>query len=344
MKQQDFIRDTEAMGDSGIVVANAKKRRLDLFARLVCLVIAFICWIYFINMNDDDFTAEIKVNLEVVGKEALRSETGQMVYGLDTQEVTIVVKGTNRDIKKYSATDYKVVVDVSTITGSGKHLLEVTPQIPEDTGLKLSVESISPQNVVIYSDVVVTEDIPFEAVNAGIKVNDAYNLGEIIQSSSNVSITGPKAIVDTIEKAQFRISSPEYFYTSTTYSGFKLDLYDRNGENVPYDSSIITYSTSDIKVTVPIYTVNALPISVLWNGEAIDTDKYIVTVTPVDGIKIVGDPTSVSAMKNIEINLNDEQMASGTVNWPVWDIPIVSGLTFAEDAPTYIEITIQEKE
>ncbi len=327
MKQQDFIRDPDGKGDDSIVIGTAKRRKLDLIARLICLLFAFVLWIYFVNINDDGVTAEIKVTLEVVGKDTLKNETGQMVYGLDTQEVTIVVKGTNRDIKKYSSADYKVTVDVSKISGSGKHIMEVTPILPGDSSVKLSVESVFPQNVIIYSDEVNTREVPLEVLNVGI--DTPYTIGNITKSTDKVAITGPRAIVESIEKAQFRISETTPFHTSTTYSGFKLDFCDANGEYVPYDDSIITYSTSEIKVEVPIYTQKDVGISVLSSGAPIDTSKYTVTVDPLS-ISIIGDPTRLLAdtMKDykIPIVLTPEEIESGTAVRIITDSDLPTGI------------------
>ena len=340
MKQHDFIKDSDTNGKDSIVIAQAKRRRLDLVARLICLVFAFVFWIYFVNMNDDDVTAEIKVTLDIVGKETLKAETGQMVYGLDTQEVTIVVKGTNRDIKKYSASDYKVRVDVSDISGSGKHTLEVVPVIPEDTGIKLSVESIQPQNVIIYSDYVSTKEVALEVEN--VEITTPYTLGEITLSTDKVRVSGPKAILDTIQKAKFRISESTPFHTSTTYTGFKLDFCDANGEYVPYDETIITYSTSDIRVEVPIYTQKPASVSVLVDGVALDSEVYLVD--PLIAT-IVGDPTLLLSddMKSFKIELNvtkEELEAGGVITRVVSASTLPKGITFEDGDSITVNITV----
>ncbi len=339
MKQHDFIKDSDANGGDGIAIAHAKKRKLDLIPRLVCLLFAFVLWIYFVNMNDDDVTAEIKVTLDVVGKDTLKSETGQMVYGLDTQEITLVIKGTNRDIKKYSSADYKVTVDVSGISSSGKHTLDVTPELPDTTGLKLSVQSIQPQNVVIYSDYVVTKDVNFEVENVGITT--PYTLGEITKSADKVQVTGPAAILSTIEKARFRISETTPFHTSTTYTGFKLDFYDNNGEYVPYDDSLITYSTSDMRVKVSILTHKDMGIELHVDGVALNENQYTVrTDTPVS---VSGDPTLLlSSLKDykIPINITAEELASGVIVKSIVKSDLPEGIILDAGESIQIIITI----
>ncbi len=317
MKQHDFIQDSETNGDDGVVIAHAKKRKLDLIAMLVCLLFAFVMWIYFVNINDDNVTAEIKVKLDVVGSETLKNETGQMVYGLDTQEVTIVVKGTNRDIKKFSSSDYKVTVDVSSISGSGKHILDVQPSLPAaDTGVKLSIESILPQNVIIYSDVVVTESIDFEVINTGLKIEDGYVLGNITKNTDKIQITGPKALIHSISeggKAQLRLSEASALSQSREYTDFKLDFCDKNGEYMPYDDTVITYSTSDIKVVVPVYPKKEVDLLVYCDGENA-TDKYDIKINskPVYMIEIAGEKQNLLSFGgNVRITITASDFVNG---------------------------------
>ena len=183
MKQHDFIKDPD--GDD-IVISDVKKRKLDIVPRIICLIVAVIIWIYFVNINDSSVTATFKVKLDVYGTDTLKNNSGQMLYGLDTQEVTITVKGTNRDLKKYSAKDYSACIDVGSVTSSGKHSMEIIPIFPEDASLSLSVVSMEPQNVTFYTDLVETKTVNFEAVKGG-EVTTPYHL-DVIQNNTSIDI------------------------------------------------------------------------------------------------------------------------------------------------------------
>ena len=79
--------------------------------------------------------------------------------------------------------------------------------------------------------------------------------------------------------------------------GFSLDFCDRNGEYIIYDESIITYTTSDIKVTVPVYLEKSLSLSLISDGVIVN-DQYNVSIEidgkPSEAISIVGEPTRMS--------------------------------------------------
>lgn len=331
MKQHDFIKDPD--GDD-IVISDVKKRKLDIVPRIICLVVAAIIWIYFVNINDSSVTATFKVKLDVYGTETLKNMSGQMLYGLDTQEVTITVKGTNRDLKKYSALDYSASIDVSSITSSGKHSMEIKPVFPEDGALSLSVVSIEPQNVTFYTDFVETKTVNFEAIKGG-EVTTPYHL-DVIQNKTSIDITGPKSMLDKIETARYSIKSGDY-HTSTKFSGFKVDLYDVNGDIVPYDERNITYSTDNIIVELAISTESTMGIE-LYVEEKLASENIKFTH---NDIVIVGDPTVIlsDAIKNskIKVNVKQSDIDAGQVSVRVNSEDLPSGVMLKED---YVDVVI----
>lgn len=331
MKQHDFIKDPD--GDD-IVISDVKKRKLDIVPRIICLIIAAVIWIYFVNINDSSITATFKVKLNVFGADTLKNNSGQMLYGLDTQEVTITVKGTNRDLKKYSATDYSASIDVSSVTSSGKHSMEITPVFPEDIAQSLSVISIEPQNVTFYTDIVETKTVNFEAVKGG-EVTTPYHI-DIVQNRTTVDITGPKSMLDKIVTARYSIKSGDY-HTSTKFSGFKLELYDANNDVVPYDEKNISYTTDNMIVELAVTTESTIGIELFVNEEPVGDG---VTFTYND-IVIIGDPTVIlsDSIKNskIKVNVKQSDIDFGKVTVRIRSEDLPGGVMLKED---YVDVVI----
>ena len=331
MKQHDFIKDPDV---DDIVISDVKKRKLDIVPRIICLIFAAIVWIYFVNINDSSVTATFKVKLDVYGTDTLKNSSGQMLYGLDTQEVTITVKGTNRDLKRYSATDYSARIDVGSVTGSGKHSMEIVPVFPDDSALNLAIVSVEPQNVTFYTDLVETKTVSFEAVKGG-EVTTPYHL-DVIQNKSSIDITGPKSLIDNVQVAKYSIKSGDY-HTSTKFSGFKLDLYDANGDIVPYDERNVTYSTDNIIVELAIKTESTMGIDLYIDGSKSPEN---IKFTHND-IIIVGDPTVILSdlikNSNIKVDVKQSDIDSGqvTVRIKSEDLPV--GVMLKED---YVDVVI----
>ena len=326
MKQNDFIKDSDS---DEIIISDVKKRKLDIVPRIICLIFAIIVWIYFVNINDSSITATFKVKLDVSGTDSLKNNSGQIMYGLETQEVTITVKGTNRDLKKYSAS-----IDVSAITSSGKHSMEIVPVLPGNSALSLSVVSVEPQNITFYTDLEETKTVKFEAVKGG-EVTTPYQL-DIRQNKTTVDITGPKSILDKIESAKYSISGGDY-HTSVKFSGFKLEFFDVNNDSVAIDDKIISYSTDNMIVQLAVTTQSVMGIELYVDGEITDPSNYAF-----NEIAIIGDPTVIlsDSIKNkkIKIDVISSEIENGRVVKRVTSDDLPAGVMLIED---YVDIEIK---
>lgn len=296
MRQNDFIRERNENGEEIITVANHSKYKLDLWPRLTCLLLALIFWLYVVNINDTDVSATITVKLDISGVGELTENTGLLVYGMQKTEVTLVVKGSNRDIKKYSNADYGAFLDVSSINSSGKHTVEVKPVIPP--GSSLSVVTVEPQNITLYADERVSKVIPLNVITGNITTVSAYEY-TITKSADNMQISGPKSIVDNISSALYRLEGE--FYSSKSFTGFSVDFLDSNGDYVMHDNSGITYSTADITVRMNVVAQKSVPIVVEVSGNGSQLEYTLSQ----NYVSILGDPNALAQISEYSIHLTN---------------------------------------
>lgn len=302
MKQFDFIKDPEKGGDDSVSLEHTPKRKLDLGPRLVCLVIAVFIWIYMVNLNDTDVTSTLTLKIDVVGTEALRSDDNMLIYGMDKNTVTITVKGSNRDLKKYTEVDYRATVDVSGIGKAGKHTLPVDIKTPSGSSITL-VNSESP-SVTLYSDINMTKSVAFEVAEGTVIKAPAYTYG-IEKSSDFVEISGPQSIIEIIETAMYRIEGE--FYSSKSFSGFSLLFADKNGDYVVSDYGVISYSTNDLTVKVNVTSQRSVPIVV----EVLGIGKDLKVSSDVNMVTLVGDPTLLAQLSEYKITLSEAYVGRG---------------------------------
>lgn len=199
MKRVDFMRDPDNNGNESITIERTSKRKIDIFPRIICLLFALGIWVYMFNMNDADTTEEITLRIELSGESVLHEE-GIMVYGFDERSVTVTVKGTNRDLKRFVESDYKAIVDVIGITEAKVNNLPITIKVPANSSI--TVVSTTPGNVPIISDFVEEKTIgnigvAFGAVSEG-AFGGELNVGEI-------AVSGPREIVTKIARVEFII-------------------------------------------------------------------------------------------------------------------------------------------
>ena len=253
MKQYDFRRNSD--GTTGeITVEHTPKRKLDLLPRIICLLAAIGIWIFMVNMNDPNATETMTLKLSIVGDLVAEDGTPLTVLGMDKTEVTIQVKGTNRDLKSHTAGDYRAVVDVSGVKKSGEITIPVKITTPANSTIKLDTQDVVDVTVTvdlvaekeITLDVKFAEDsLPVEGLEYEIGVDvDGVDLTTI---GNKIKIKGPKSVVDHITSATYTVvhgeQSNKYFAVVPTYA---TDLVD------PIDTSRVI--CSDITVTVKVIT------------------------------------------------------------------------------------------
>ena len=152
MKQYDFVSDVDENGKESVSVAFAPKRKkIDVVPMIICFFIALLIWIYMINLNDTGMTATMTLPVTIEGVDELRANENMMIYGVDKTDVVITVKGSNRDLKKYTKADYRASVNVSDIDESGRHSLPINIIVPD--GSTVTVDIASPAAITLLSDV-----------------------------------------------------------------------------------------------------------------------------------------------------------------------------------------------
>jgi hypothetical protein len=255
-----------------------------------------------------------------------------MIYGVDKTDVVITVKGSNRDLKKYTKADYRASVNVSDIDESGRHSLPINIIVPD--GSTVTVDIASPAAITLYTDISETKVVPFDYIRGNWITNPSYEYS-IEKSTDYIEITGPKMILDTIEGAKFRLPDERYD-NSRSFSGFQLSFNDKNGDYISYDNSAITYSTSSVFVKVNVTAQKMIPVVVRVLGAG----SNLVAKPSSEVVFIKGDPLLLSQVEEYSINLLEASVGS-TIEKTITSDDLPEGVT-VENEGSSITITFEK--
>ncbi len=287
MKQYEFMKDNDENGNDSVSVSYKPKSRLDLLPRLFCLIIALIVWLWMVNFNDTDVKETMVLKIEYIGLEALSDEQ-MMIYGMDKNEITITVKGSNRDIRKHDPEEYKATVDVTGIKETGQHTLPLTVKIPED--INVTVES-DPMNISLIADKILEKDITFDARSLGLYSEPGISFSHIVaQSTNTVSVKGPEQILNMIYSARLNFDG-SYVATEDTriFTDFPLTFLDSNGFEVVDTYNSVQYSTSNIMVQAEAVAHKKINLKV----EIMSQEGALIPKLSTDSIEVWGIPTEI---------------------------------------------------
>ena len=328
MKQYQFMKDVDENGEQTVNVAYKPRRRFNLVASLVCLIGAIAIWLAVVNINETDVTETMVLKITYEGVEELEARN-MMIYGMDKTEVTVTVKGSNRDIKKHAVEDYSVVVDVSDLITTGSYILPLEIKIPDDS--KVTVAPDSSLNVSLFCDVAAEKTVPFDVL-----VSTVQDITfESVQSHAEIVIRGPQKVLNDIESARFNADgnfAPKE--DAKVYTDFQLVFLDKNYKEVE-DGQSVEYSTNGMSVAVSAIARKKVTVDVDVSGVGHDLSWELST----DTIEIFGAPSVIGNAGGYTIKL--PTATEGKVKYELTSDKLPEGVSVKENV--VITITFEKK-
>lgn len=303
------MKDPEGGANDPITVEHTPKKKLDLFPRIVCLLVALGIWIFMVNMNDPNSSETFTLKLDLVGATNIVSEDGTplTVVGMDKSEVTITVKGTNRDLKSFAKGEYRATVDVSAVKKTGDITIPVKITTPAGSSINLVSSDIT--EVTLSIDLVTEKDIPFSVFFAedsvpaeGVEYEVQVLVGgnDISTLDNKIRIKGPKSVVDHITGATYTVKHGEqtnsYLSILPTYTVDSAD---------PIDTSRVI--CSDISVAVKAFSERTKTIELV---EVRDVFEYVISSETTE-ITVKGDPKFLDSVDKIVLLIPTVEFIEG---------------------------------
>ncbi len=284
-------------------------------AMLVSLLIAFGLWVYVITTVSPG-SEETYYNVPVaLQNESVLTERGLMITSLNDPSLTLRLSGNRTDLTKLNSANITVVSDLSKIYQAGKHKLSYDISYPGDVpDNAITVLSHEPDTVTL-----VVEKRISKAVEVQIQYSGSVASGficdkeNIVLDYDKVTVTGPKSVVDRIDRAQVKVELAGK--RESINDVFTYVLCDAEGEAV--ESELLETDVEQLQLSLKIQRVKEvdLQLTVVDGGGATQQTSQI-TVTP-EKIRISGSDNLLASIDSITL---------GTVN--LGELPEDTELTF----------------
>lgn len=307
-----------------------KSHTLDIVALVLCLIAAFLIWLFVANSNRAIIERTIIVTVDA--KSQVEDDTGlSIISGLDTTDysqfkVTLKVSGTQSTLDKYSDDDYIIRVQTDPIKegGTGKYTLRFSdPVLPDES---LTLNSMEPAYFDVFVDKLIEKQVKVTASvsEGGISdgMLDIYPVQLVNDKNiplEKVTIRGPKSTIDTIAKVDVKVSVANYS-KSTVVKSRTFEFFDAYGVEYKNDNNYITVTPSEIDVNLVInYSNRAVTISPKFE-EPTDLDEYKYRVD----FSFVGNANTVVHMSGDSILFPPDDR----IDYELGDIMEKAGTTF----------------
>lgn len=273
------------------------------FWMIVSLLCSLVMWAYISSLDTTDKEIAFSgISVEFRGQEELLADRSLSIASVDTETVSIVVRGERSNITKLKSSDIKAVIDVSNITQPNEmtwaYRLEFPDYVdPNDiTVVRKSPEAI---NFTVVRNAKKTVEVKgsFEGTIA-----EGCVAEEFVFEPGFIVIEGPEASIEKIDHAWVTFGKDQII-DSTYVEESDYTLMDAGGKPCSRDGLML--SAEKVTATQPILKSKEVPLRVnLISGGGITAANCTVSIDP-QTIKIAGDSRIVDDLEFIEIGTID---------------------------------------
>ncbi len=204
----------------------------------------------------------------------------------------------------------------------------------------VEAEISTPSSFQIVLDEVITKEVPVTIQVDGTP-STGYMYDDPEGEQDSVSVTGPKTVVNQIRKATAVVPAEDSTgLTKTTSVLASFTFLDE--KNQPVDQTHLTSEPNDYSVTIPVYAVAKLPLTInLISSDTVDKNSVKATIDPQE-IAVYGAEEVIS--KLTAISLGDLQLSTVSLDEddPITiPIELPAGVTRVQGEATSAKVTIQ---
>lgn len=234
--------------------------------KLVSLVLAVFLWnSVIINTDPEVSRTTDAIPITIIGEAQLADKglaiaTESEEY-LQSVKVTVLMTRSQAKLFDPSDNDINVTLDLNKITETGEQVLKVSVYSNEVT-----IDRVVPESFTVVVDEKESKIVPIEVDVTG-NLPEGYFEGEMSIEPTSVQVTGPRSVVDTVDRAVFSIDLTDR--TSSILVPKEIQLIDAAG-------NVIETDTLTTNVGSAMFEMGIQPrkeIQILWENCVSGTDK-----------------------------------------------------------------------
>lgn len=269
-------------------------------AKLVCLLIAIVLWIYVMDSENPDWEETFEnIPITLINTDDIEIDNGLTIYSGYSNTINITVRGRKNEISGITAEDFNVTADVKSIKSVGEYTLPVAVTIDKDA----AIVSRSVESVTVLVDKKETRTLDVKTKYGELIIESEYSLGDPELSVETITVTGPSRYLSDIDYAEATIPDLGRVTSSlTVYANVKL--IDKDGSVVT--NPFVSTTHTEISVKVPVYAYKEVPLSVKYKYGYFNDENSSVTLSQ-NSVYVKGDAALVTSLDTIVVTTIDEK-------------------------------------
>ncbi|MEG2930726.1 MAG: CdaR family protein [Ruthenibacterium sp.] len=268
---------------------------------ILSIVLAVFTWMVVITVVSPESTRSIPIPVDFAYNEAVYVSQGLSIVEKPSQTVTVYLKGDGSVLGSLSQNDILVYPDYSIVKGAGTYTLKL--EAKNANSKKFDITGASGTYVELVFDKLATQKFSV-AVNAtGIQPADGYYMDLPLVSPVEVTLTGPEKSMSRVEKVVANVELAEERTESAIVTA-KLQYLDKDGKTV--EDPDIKADSDQVEVTIPIYKIKELPLTVEYTSVPTGFDPAVLKATLSEKtIRVAGPAAQLDGMTSISAGIVD---------------------------------------
>ncbi len=308
-----------------------------IFWLIASFLISLSVWVYVTSVETVQSTKTFRnVQVEIVGEETLLNSRNMVLTDVDTNTVTVEIRGPRRVVNALESEDLVAQVDVSKLTQAAYTSLNYTIVYPTGTERRdLTIVSRSQDSINFMVSKLASKQVPVLGGFEG-RIASGYTAETPVFEPSIITVSGPEVYLKNVHHAYVTFGADQT--VESTYSveaGYEL----QDSSYEPCSTTEISAEPATIQATLPILAMKEVPLTVsIVEGAGASEANTRITVEP-KSITLAGDSAILSEINQISLGTVD--LTEFTSDFAAtYSIPVPNGLMNITGA-TEAKVTIQ---
>ena len=281
-----------------------KKRKItdNIPLKIMSVAVAVVLWLIVVNIDNPIGTNYYTINdVELINKEYVESSDtiGKMCMPEQNQDsIKIAITASKKIRDKIKVTDISAVADlqqaVSLDTNPVMVPITVTCSVP---GVSSNDIKVTPQNLSVNLDEKETQEFVVNVSRGDTKPGKDYEVGSLTANPEKVRITGPKTLVNKIDKVNATIELDGNIQDFT--QDVNLTIIDKNQEALSDSemNSLRIENNAKVVVTARLWKIRqGVGISASYVGTPADGYEVGSVKTVPDTISVAGSTEGLESL------------------------------------------------
>ena len=281
-----------------------KKRKItdNIPLKIMSVAVAVVLWLIVVNIDNQTGTNYYTINdVELINKEYVESSDtiGKMCMPEQNQDsIKIAITASKKIRDKIKVTDISAVADlqqaVSLDTNPVMVPITVTCSVP---GVSSNDIKVTPQNLSVNLDEKETQEFVVNVSRGDTKPGKDYEVGSLTANPEKVRITGPKTLVNKIDKVNATIELDGN--TQDFTQDVNLTIIDKNQEALSDSemNSLRIENNAKVVVTARLWKIRqGVGISASYVGTPADGYEVGSVKTVPDTISVAGSTEGLESL------------------------------------------------